>query len=180
MLWTNSIVESLEPLCYPLVHDIKTISESGAILSLDFSIFSVDLISATKTLSILQNTAEMIAKDFRLRLSLYYEDFKEESMFEKDFIISITNGSSTKSSTIANQPPIFLKNPARTYPVKINGSRGEQSVMLGPYFDFEKDKIIIDLKCFDCQSAGITDFVFRQVENTIVIPGDTPAATYKI
>ena len=140
----------------------------------------MDLTSTTKNLSILQSTADMLAKDYRLRLTLYYEDYKEASMLEKDFIISVANGSSGKSSTIANQPPIFLKNPARTYPVKINASRGEQAVLLGPYIDFENDKIIIDLKCFDCQSAGITDFVFRQADNTILIPGDTPAATYKI
>ena len=116
----------------------------------------------------------MVAKDYRLRLLLYYKDYKEASMLEKDFIISV------RSKAIANLPPILVRNPARTYPVKIYGSRGEQAVLLGPYFDVENDKIVTDLKCFDCQSAGIPEFEFRRADKTIVIPGDTPAATYKI
>ena len=59
-------------------------------------------------------------------------------------------------------------------------TRGDQEIFLGSDFDFENDQIITDLKCFDCQSVGIDDFVFRQADNTIVIPEDTPAGTFKI
>ena len=79
-----------------------------------------------------------------------------------------------------NQPPILLRTPAQTYPVKIDRTFGDQEVFLGTSFDFENDHITSDLKCFDCKSAGINDFVFRQADNAIVIPRDTPAATYKI
>ena len=48
----------------------------------------------------------METKDYHLRLSLYYEDYKEESMQEKDFIISL------KAKKKLNQPPIFLRKPA--------------------------------------------------------------------
>ena len=95
-------------------------------------------------------------------------------MQEKDFIISL------KAKTKANQPPILLRTPAQTYPVKIDRTFGDQEVFLGTSFDFENDHITSDLKCFDCKSAGINDFVFRQADNAIVIPRDTPAATYKI
>ena len=116
----------------------------------------------------------METKDYHLRLSLYYEDYKEASMQEKDFIISL------KAKKRTNQPPIFLREPASTYPVKVNRTLGDQEVFLGASFDFENDHIISDLKCFDCESAGISEFVFRQGENAIAIPRDTPAATYKI
>ena len=44
----------------------------------------------------------MEAKEYHMKLTLYYEDYKEVSMLERDFIISIIESS-------ANQPPILLR-----------------------------------------------------------------------